>query len=453
MKEFYPFFRVALLSLLLNYSQAQTFTAHPGVDVSANSHGFYEYLPQGYSTSGSQTYPLILFFHGSSEVGNGTTDLSTVLRNGIPRLMNQNQFPVSFTVNGHTYSFIVLCPQYTTYPYNPDVESTLEYAIQHYRVDLNHVYLTGLSAGGIPVWDYPNSSLEHANRIAAIVPICGAYGLTGAGPQNIASSHLPVLATHNLNDPTVPSSTTVNNVNAINNTTNPPPNPAAISIIFNASGHDAWTQTYDPNEALIGGLNVYQWMLQFQRNIVSVPLPVKLTNYSARAAGSTAVVEWTTASEENNRYFILERSGDGQQFSAIDTIAAAGHGGGGASYRQVDERPLAGVNFYRLVQVDLDGKANYFDVLTVNFAAGNVTLRLSPNPSPGAVYLEMGGSLSGLLQVRLSDQQGKVLKNWSFRKQAGVWKQAIDPGSMPPGVYFITVEGNGLKEVRQFVRQ
>ncbi|MBS1659580.1 MAG: T9SS type A sorting domain-containing protein [Bacteroidetes bacterium] len=452
MQEFYPFLRVALLSLLINYSQAQTLTARPGVSMAPVSHGFYEYLPQGYSTSSSQTYPLMIFFHGSAEVGNGTSDLPNVLRNGPPKLINQGTFPTSFTVNGHTYSFIMLIPQSDNWASWIDVDSMINYAERNYKVDVNRIYLTGLSMGGSPVWDYPASSVAHAQRVAAILPVAGAYGLYQSGPQNIASGHLPVFATHNLNDPTVSSDLTINNVALVNNSTNPAPNPKARDSIFNVSGHDAWTTTYNPNINMIDGMNVYEWLLTNQRN-VTIPLPVKLASYSARAVGGTAVVEWTTAMEDNNRYFILERSGDGQSFAAIDTIAAAGHGGGGASYRQVDERPGAGVNFYRLSQVDLDGKTTWFDVLTVSFAAASSALRLSPNPSPGLVYMEMSGAAAGLLKVRLSDQQGKVLKNWSFTKQAGSWKQALDPGSIPPGVYIITIEGKGLKEVRQFIRQ
>ncbi|HEY6899662.1 MAG TPA: hypothetical protein VI233_03430, partial [Puia sp.] len=344
MQEFYPFLRVALFSLLFNYSQAQTLTARPGVSMAPVSNGYYEYLPQGYSTSAPQGYPLMLFFHGSGEVGDGVTNLSAVLRNGVARLIGQGTFPKTFTVNGQTYSFIVLMPQSSNWVSWIDVDSMINYAERNYNVDKNRIYLTGLSMGGSPVWDYPASSVAHAQRVAAILPVSGAYGLYQSGPQNIASGHLPVFATHNLNDPTVSSDLTINNIDLINNSTNPPPSPRARDSIFNVSGHDAWTVTYDPNIKMIDGRNVYEWLLTNQRNIVGVPLPVQLTAYSAKASGSYAVIGWTTAMEDNNRYFILERSGDGQVFTAIDTIAAAGHGGSGASYRQVDERPLAGVN-------------------------------------------------------------------------------------------------------------
>src|ERR1700761_8939790 len=108
MKEFYSFSMGAfclLLSLFLSPAAwAQVQTAR-NIATGPNSHGFYEYLPQGYSSSNT-TYPLIVFIHGTGELGNGSTDLPAVLRNGPPKVISQGQFPTSFTVNGHTYSFI-----------------------------------------------------------------------------------------------------------------------------------------------------------------------------------------------------------------------------------------------------------------------------------------------------------------------------------------------------------
>jgi predicted esterase len=460
MKEFYKFLRGSLLvlsftALLCSTSRSQTLTPRY-IDIAPQSHGFYEYLPAGYDPASPEKYPLVVFYHGSGETGDGSTsELPKVLANGMAKLIGNGTFPTFFTVNNHTFSFIVLIPQFTGLANHVDTDSILNYAGKHYNVDLNRIYLTGLSLGGNPVWDYPATSLDRGNRIAAILPVAGAYEIYQSGPENIASAHVPVFATHNLNDPTVPSSWTTTNVNTINSITDPVANPKAIDTIFPASGHDAWTKTYDPTVALHNGLNVYQWMLQYSRNIVPPVLPVKLTAYTAVASGSQAIVSWTTAMEENNRYFIVQRSTDGQEFTNIDTTAPAGRSGGGASYSYTDNNASAGANFYRLVQVDLDGNATYFDVLkvSVSLSSRNAYFRISPNPAKGPVYLEMANAVTGTLQVNLSDIQGRTLRTWNFNKQGLSWTQSIDPGNLPSGIYIINIYGNSYKEVRQFIRK
>src|SRR5256885_12945628 len=136
-----------LLTVFMNQAQAQVQTPRYNTSMTANSHGFYEYLPAGYST-GTKTYPLLICLHGVGEEGDGsTTSLPIILRHGPCKVINQGQFPTSFTVNGNTFSFIVITPQFTGWPGAQDVNQVIDYCIQHYRVDQSRIYVTGLSMG------------------------------------------------------------------------------------------------------------------------------------------------------------------------------------------------------------------------------------------------------------------------------------------------------------------
>jgi predicted esterase len=460
MKEFYRFFSGALLclslSLFLSFqARSQVLTARH-ISTGTYSNGFYEYLPAGYNT-GSQTYPLIIFCHGQGENGDGNSQLSAVLDNGIAKLIAAGTFPVSFTVSGHTFSFIVLIPQFTEWPPASAVGDIITYAETNYRIDRSRIYLTGLSEGGGVTWDYAGSSLAAANSLAAILPVSGAEGINDAQSKNISVTNLPVYATHNLNDPTVDVSTTISNIQAINSN-NPPPNPLAFDTIFNANGHDAWTKTYDPNflNPRIGNLNVYQWMLQYSRG-GSVPLPITLTSYTATLSqdASEVLISWTTSMEQNNKNFILERSGDGKQFTGLDTIPATDQPGGD-KYTYTDRAPLAGNNFYRLSQVDLDGKTTDYGVREVTLAAqsasGVATLRLSPNPASSVLYLELTQPELGALEITLSDAQGRTLRAWKSQKTGSSWSQSIDVSPLPKGTYFILVKGTNIRSVQQFLK-
>jgi Secretion system C-terminal sorting domain len=459
MKEFYRFYSVAFLFLTLLASlpsMAQVQTPRE-ISTSANSGGFYEYLPAGYAT-GTQSYPLMVYLAGSGELGNGTTDLPLMLHNGPPFLISQGVFPTSFTVDGNTLSFIVISPQFKSSAQPNEIDAVISYAIAHYRVDASRIYLTAISLGGGAIWGYASLVQDFPpHKLAALLPVSGAGLLDAPGGQNIANNHIAVYATHNLNDPTVPSSWTLQNIAKIDAAI--PPDPITpIDTIFNVSGHDAWTKTFDPTfvNPRVGNLNVYQWMLQFQST--GIILPVTLTDYKATLSNdhSSVTIDWTTATEENSKYFILQRSADGHQFSDLDTIAAANLALGHV-YSTIDQTPLEGNNFYRLSQVDNDGKTTLFGVLEVTVSAATAAasaFHLAPNPARNTINLELINPELGTLQVRLSDAQGKIMRVWRFSKQQLDWDQALDISNIPPGNYFITVEGgNTIKEVKQFIKE
>ena len=439
---------------------AQTLTPR-SITTTAGSNGFYEYLPLGYDPAASEKYPLIVFCHGIDEQGNGTTQLSAILDNGLAQQLdnqvnhnNTQNFPTSFTVNGKSFSFVVILPQFNTWPAPSDIDNIINYAVANYNVDINRIYLTGLSMGGGVVWAYAGGASSYANRLAAILPVSGAATLGAGSAQIIASANLPVFATHNSQDPTVPPSYTTDNVNFINNS-NPPPNPRAVALIFPVATptHDAWTKTYDPTQQLINGLNVYQWMLQYSR--AAVPLPVKMLDYTATVIpGPPEVkIDWTTTFEENVKYFILQRSPDGVQFSNIDTVAPTNPSGTGHSYTCIDHSPFPNVDFYRLTEVDLDGKIGYNSILKVDLGSGPAGLQISPNPSTGTVYLELVHPDLGTLQISLLDVQGRTLKNWAYEKQSPSWNQSLDLSGVAAGTYFIRIQGPTFREVQQVIKK
>jgi hypothetical protein len=203
------------------------------------------------------------------------------------------------------------------------------------------------------------------------------------------------------------------------------------------------------------GLNIYEWMLQYTRNASEEPvLPVKLTAYSATLLEdkSRVAIDWTTGFEQNNNYFIVQRSADATSFYDLDTIPAAANAQNGQAYSHVDTHPLSGNNFYRLEQVDLDGKTSYFDVRKVVVPEGAAGFHLSPNPTSGIINLQLNNQVTGPLEVRVLDNQGRSLQAWSFLKQGGSWNQSIGLGNIPTGSYFIQIAGTGLRTVQGFIK-
>lgn len=243
------------------------------INISNHSFGYYEYLPEGYdSDNGNRKYPVLFFFHGAGELGYGNDfEIQKLLSHGPLKLIKNGTFPTSFTVNGETYKFIIIAPQFSIYGIFPeDVDACIEFARKHYNVDANRIYLTGLSLGGAECWNYVENNSNYAHKIAAMVPVA-AYlneiiSVTRINPtkaQIIASANLPIWSTHNSGDP-ISLLSWVKNAHNLVNTSVPAPNPLPRLSVFNDNTHEGWTQTYDPSFKE-NNMNIYEWMLQYHR--------------------------------------------------------------------------------------------------------------------------------------------------------------------------------------------
>lgn len=219
--------------------------------------GYFEYLPQGYNTD-NHKYPLILFIHGLGENGDGDSQLQDVLNNGIPQLINNNQW-------NEDLPFVVLSPQNSAgnCTRSSSIQSFITYAIENYHINPNRVYLTGLSCGAIGSWNYLG---EYTNsQIAALVPIAG----NGNSAFNNAGCNLgtvPIWAFHGDNDGTVGVGATITPINNLLACSNPAPIDTSM-VIYPGVGHDSWTRTYD----LSAGHDIYSWFLSKKNMDVITP--------------------------------------------------------------------------------------------------------------------------------------------------------------------------------------
>lgn len=439
------------------FAQVQT----PRYNTTMNQHalGFYEYLPQGYATG--NFFPVIIAIHGQGQTGDGGTGADGLIKvraNGPSKVINDGQFPTSFTVNGQTHKFIVISPQFTQWPNFTDVNEIINYVIANYKVNQNRIYLTGLSMGGGAVWDYAGQTVAFANRLAGIVPVCGASFPENTRARNMAAANLPVLATHNRDDPTVPSSYTTDYVNRINAA--PPPNPLALKYVWtdiNVTSHDAWTRTYNPNNKIFGinnNLSIYEWMLQYQRNIQQIPLPVVLSHYSAiLTAVNTVKISWTTTFEQNNDYFTIERSVDGVNFTLLGQVAA-NNISTGSNYNFEHTNPAAGDNYYRLSQTDIDRKITVYSIHKVRISSiESNTVLLYPNPVRDNLSIRMTNSYSGELTIGVINSSGSVSRNVKVAKIGASLQQGLSIAELPAGYYTLEIKGLNYSYSAPFIKQ
>ena len=151
---------------------------------------------------------------------------------------------------------------------------------------------------------------------------------------------------------------------------------------------------------------------------ITNPLPVTLVAFQARRLGPDTRLSWSTASELNSQGFEIQVSNDGRQFRALGFVASALPNSTTAhSYVYTDaETGKTGTRYYRLRQLDFDGRQHFSPVVVVSFeaAAELATGRLNayPNPFEDVVSFPLAGAAgSGQpLRVQLLDLSGRVLR-------------------------------------------
>lgn len=165
------------------------------------------------------------------------------------------------------------------------------------------------------------------------------------------------------------------------------------------------------------------------------PLPVELSYFEATVDqyAHTVLLEWLTASEENNDYFALERSADGRNFETIAEIATrAGDNFGRQEYFYSDEQPKPGDSYYRLRQVDLDGDEHFSRIINVYFSFTEIWV--FPNPVESVLSVRLANPLNG--HILIYNLQGQLVKFRSIEEEQGFDMEA---GDLAGGFYIYRI--------------
>ncbi len=203
--------------------------------------------------------------------------------------------------------------------------------------------------------------------------------------------------------------------------------------IFTGGEGDGWSSTYRPMGTI----------------------PVNFLYFNAQKQGETAsLLNWKTSQEINAAFFDVERSTDAVNFSFIGRVAATGNSQVPVEYFYTDNDPATGMNYYRLKQVDLDGRFIYTPARLLRFAiteTGNV--KYFPNPTNGILQIELPvNMLSEARIITISNAAGMVLNQLKSVPSTNQYLQ-LDLGRYPKGVYFIHVKAPSVNSTQRIVLQ
>ncbi|AKD05511.1 hypothetical protein PKOR_04225 [Pontibacter korlensis] len=184
------------------------------------------------------------------------------------------------------------------------------------------------------------------------------------------------------------------------------------------------------------------------------PLPVELASFDGKVTQSGIQLEWVTASEENNSKFEVEHSADGTTFEQIGKVDGHGNSSITIEYDYLDSYPLPGLNYYRLRQVDFDGRYEFSNVISVNAPerAQSLQVTLSPNPCRGDDCQLSIASVAPWQQVRvqLQDLTGRVVFEQILKDSMEKLQLTQQQLQNLRGIFILSAEA-GAEVVRQRV--
>jgi hypothetical protein len=184
-------------------------------------------------------------------------------------------------------------------------------------------------------------------------------------------------------------------------------------------------------------------------------LPVTWKSFSASKTTDATLLKWSTASESNNSGFEVQRSVEGKSFEAIGFVKGAGNSAKVLNYSFADMANLSAKTvYYRLKQVDFDGKINYSKTLSVVNNEQKMALGASlPNPFNNELTVNINAIGNTTATVTLMDMIGKVHHSSIETLTAGSNSINLLTTDMPNGIYFIRVTANGETFTQKVIKK
>jgi hypothetical protein len=214
----------------------------------------------------------------------------------------------------------------------------------------------------------------------------------------------------------------------------------AVAFFDNTTG---WAGAFNTSST-VGGIYKFSGTV--------APIPVELTSFTANAAQNAVVLNWETASEVNNFGFEVERSFDNVTFSTLGFVDGKGTTTERQAYSFTDQTSLTSKAYYRLRQVDFDGRFDYSDVVTVeNTIPESFSLNQNfPNPFNPSTRLSFSLPQATDVQLSIYDASGKLVETLVSEARAAGYHEVIwNASNNASGIYFARIQaGNFTKNIK-----
>ncbi len=269
------------------------------------------------------------------------------------------------------------------------------------------------------------SAAVTVNNLVGVNTIAATYtngAITGSVP-NTSLGGVPITSALNAGwysiTPNIqPTSGTYNISLNLKASTNSVTDAARYTVIKRDNSATAWAVQGTYNLATVNGTTVTATVnnltsfSDFAIGMGTTVLPVNFTSFTAKANGTTTQLNWATATEINNKGFNVQHSLDGITYNNLGFVNGNGNSTQNNSYTFTHTSPTNGNNYYRLQQIDNDGKSAYSPVQVASFNNIVATLSVYPNPVISTVNFNKNFAAGTTLQI--VNSIGQVVENSVF---------------------------------------
>jgi hypothetical protein len=185
------------------------------------------------------------------------------------------------------------------------------------------------------------------------------------------------------------------------------------------------------------------------------PLPVLFANEKAYENNNVIQIEWSNMTEKDVATYTVERSQNGNDFTAIRQLLPTSNQNDKADYTAFDANPAQGANYYRIKAIETSGKIVYSKILRVSMGSTIQSLRLYPNPVKGnQVTINLSNVKLGQYTLRVINTAGQAIFKQTINNQSSSLTQTLDlPSTIKTGIYKMVITGSDYRETKTFIVQ
>ena len=183
-------------------------------------------------------------------------------------------------------------------------------------------------------------------------------------------------------------------------------------------------------------------------------LPIDLLSFTAEADGTSVDVTWVVSSQVNNDYYIIEKSMDCYTLKEVDRMTGEGNSNTETVYGLTDKHAYIGLSYYRLRQVDYDGKSETFYPVSVNVEnEKTIGLNIRPNPAIDYIELEMDYTLDPLINhnIQIFDMSGNRVYKKHFIGEIHDFQINIE--KFNKGAYILKSKSDNVNAIGKFIKE
>jgi hypothetical protein len=192
---------------------------------------------------------------------------------------------------------------------------------------------------------------------------------------------------------------------------------------------------------------------EFILDTACIPLPIDLISFDVTLVkANNVLITWSTAKEQNNYAFYIERSQNSINFETIAEIKGNTESNSVIEYQYSDHLVNDGIFYYRIKQMDINGEITYYPIKSIdNIDNSEYFLNTYPNPANNFIYLET--NLTGEIKITLLDAYGRIVLENIVTNNTAVLSKGIEMSELSSGIYFLIASSFQEKIIQKIIKE